>query len=72
MASRQGIDRLVTFVDAVVGPSGQQALAQAKQALSDRQTALKAGDWTAYGQADARLQQALQDALAAEGTTATK
>ncbi|MFK3671123.1 UPF0182 family protein [Leifsonia aquatica] len=45
----------------------QAALQQAKQALADRETALKAGDWTAYGQADARLQQALQDALAAEG-----
>ena len=48
-------------------PALQQALAQAKQALADRQAALKAGDWTAYGQADARLQQALQQAIAAEG-----
>ena len=50
----------------------QQALSQAKQALSDRQAALKAGDWAAYGAADQRLQQALQDALAAEGTTGSK
>ncbi len=48
-------------------PALQQALAQAKQALADRQAALKAGDWTAYGAADARLQQALQQAIAAEG-----
>ncbi|WP_426623625.1 UPF0182 family protein [Leifsonia sp. McL0607] len=46
----------------------QQALQRAKQALADREAALKAGDWTAYGAADARLQQALQDAIAAEGT----
>ena len=45
----------------------QQALQQAKQALVDRQAALKAGDWSAYGAADDRLQQALQAALAAEG-----
>lgn len=43
----------------------QQALQQAKQALADREAALKAGDWTAYGAADARLQRALQDAIAA-------
>ncbi len=45
----------------------QQALQQAKQALTDREAALKAGDWTKYGEADARLQQALQAAIAAEG-----
>jgi uncharacterized membrane protein (UPF0182 family) len=45
----------------------QQALQQAKQALADREAALKAGDWTKYGQADARLQEALQAAIAAEG-----
>ena len=48
-------------------PALQQALQQAKQALTDRETALKAGDWAAYGAADQRLQQALQDAIAAEG-----
>ncbi|WP_199245678.1 UPF0182 family membrane protein [Leifsonia sp. AG29] len=52
-------------------PALQDALQRAKQALADRQTALKAGDWTAYGAADARLQQALNDALAAEGAGAT-
>lgn len=45
----------------------QSALQQAKQALTDREAALKAGDWAAYGEADARLQQALQAAIAAEG-----
>ncbi|MGN6426391.1 MAG: UPF0182 family membrane protein [Leifsonia sp.] len=50
----------------------QQALQQAKQALADRQAALKAGDWAAYGAADERLQQALQAALAAEGNSSSK
>lgn len=45
-----------------------QALADAKQALADRTTALKAGDWAAYGAADSRLTDALARALAAEGT----
>ncbi|WP_201766232.1 UPF0182 family membrane protein [Leifsonia xyli] len=43
----------------------QKALQQAKQALADREAALKAGDWAAYGAADSRLQQALQAAIAA-------
>jgi hypothetical protein len=47
----------------------QQALLQARQALTDRTNALKAGDWTAYGLADARLSKAIADALAAEGST---
>ncbi|MFE1663786.1 UPF0182 family protein [Microbacterium sp. P02] len=33
----------------------QATLQEARQALLDRQTALTAGDWTAYGAADARL-----------------
>jgi len=44
----------------------QSALNDAKQALADRDAALKAGDWTAYGAADARLTKDLADALAAE------
>ncbi|MFF1634047.1 UPF0182 family protein [Leifsonia sp. NPDC058248] len=47
----------------------QQALLDARAALTDRTNALKAGDWTAYGLADARLTKALADALAAEGST---
>ena len=46
----------------------QQALAQAKQALADRQTALQQGNWAAYGAADQRLQDALNAAIAAAGT----
>ncbi|MCB1274408.1 MAG: UPF0182 family protein [Leucobacter sp.] len=43
-----------------------QALQDMKQALSDRDAAMKAGDWTAYGEADARLRKALDRALQAE------
>lgn len=41
------------------------ALQDAKTALADRETARVAGDWTAYGEADARLTDALDRALAA-------
>ena len=41
------------------------ALQDAKTAISDRETARIAGDWTAYGAADARLTAALDRALAA-------
>jgi len=44
-----------------------QALLDAKAALADRDAAMKAGDWTAYGEADAKLQAALNRALAAQG-----
>ncbi|WP_407318731.1 UPF0182 family protein [Isoptericola halotolerans] len=43
------------------------ALADANQALTDSQEALQNGDWTAYGEAQERLQTALEQALAAEG-----
>jgi hypothetical protein len=45
----------------------QQALAAAQSAINDKQAALKAGDWAAYGAADARLSKAIADALAAQG-----
>lgn len=41
------------------------ALASARQAMIDKDAALKAGDWTAYGKADARLKAAIDAALAA-------
>ena len=41
------------------------ALASARQAMIDKDAALKAGDWTAYGKADARLKAAIEAALAA-------
>jgi uncharacterized membrane protein (UPF0182 family) len=51
-----------------------QALKDAQAALTERDTALKAGDWAAYGAADEKLQAALARALTASdaGTTAAK
>ncbi|PFG42395.1 hypothetical protein ATJ88_1053 [Isoptericola jiangsuensis] len=43
------------------------ALQEASQALTDSNEALQDGDWAAYGEAQDRLQAALEDALAAEG-----
>ncbi len=40
-----------------------QALRDMQQAIADRDEAMKAGDWTAYGQADERLRDALAKAL---------
>jgi hypothetical protein len=42
------------------------ALQDARQAMEDSQKALTDGDFTAYGEAQARLQQAVERALAAE------
>ncbi|OKL48125.1 hypothetical protein BM477_06240 [Boudabousia marimammalium] len=47
-------------------PDLQTALQNAKQAIADSETALKAGDWAAYGEAQKRLQQALEAAVAAQ------
>ncbi len=41
------------------------ALNKAKQALQDKEAALRAGDWSAFGEAEERLQQAIEEALAA-------
>ena len=41
------------------------ALANARQAMIDKDTAMKAGDWTAFGKADARLKAAIDAALEA-------
>ena len=49
-----------------------EALARAKQALSDGQAALAKGDFTAYGKAQDALKQAIGDAVRAEGNTAKK
>ena len=43
------------------------ALANARQALDDQSAAMAAGDWAAYGKADARLKAAVLAALAASG-----
>lgn len=41
------------------------ALKEARQALLDKETALRAGNWDAFGAADRRLAVAIEDALAA-------
>jgi len=40
-----------------------RALNAAKRALDDKAAALREGDWTAFGEADERLQRAIEDAL---------
>ncbi|MGI5189759.1 UPF0182 family protein [Promicromonospora sp. CA-289599] len=42
------------------------ALQEAADAMADANAAQRDGDWTAYGEAQDRLQQALEDAIAAE------
>lgn len=55
----------------VAGTSGETSslAAQAQQAFEDGQTALQNGDWTAYGEAQARLESLLQQIVG--GSTAT-
>ncbi|WP_449281584.1 UPF0182 family membrane protein [Leucobacter sp.] len=43
-----------------------EALREMQQAIQDRDEAMQAGDWTAYGRADERLRRALEAALQAE------
>lgn len=43
-----------------------QALRDMKQAIADRDDAMKAGDWAAYGEADSRLRDAITKALEAQ------
>jgi uncharacterized membrane protein (UPF0182 family) len=47
----------------------QKALSDANQALTDRDAALKAGDWAAYGTADQKLKAAIAAAIAADGAS---
>jgi uncharacterized membrane protein (UPF0182 family) len=47
-------------------PALRAALADAQKALADAQAALKANDFAAYGRAQARLEDAIQRAVAAE------
>ncbi len=48
----------------------QQALETARQAMLDRQAALEAGDWTAYGEADKRLTDAVDRLIELGGDAA--
>ena len=47
-------------------PALADALAKAQQAIQDAANALKANDWTAYGDAEKALRQAVADAVAAQ------
>ena len=42
-------------------------LAEASTAMQERQQALQSGDWTAYGEADAKLTAAIERLLELEG-----
>ncbi len=44
-------------------PALEAALARAERAIQDKQDALAAGDWSAFGEADERLNQAISDAV---------
>lgn len=44
----------------------RQALSDASQAMKDSDAAMRSGDWSAYGEAQSRLQEALNRALALE------
>ena len=47
----------------VSSPELSSALSAAAEAIKDKQAALAAGDWNAYGEADERLAKAVEDAL---------
>ena len=47
------------------------ALHDARKAMQDADAAMKAGDWAAYGEAQTRLNEALQRAIDAEGIEGT-
>ncbi len=51
---------------ATQSPAMQAALQAMQQAIADRDRAMQDGDWAAYGEADQRLREALQQALQAE------
>ena len=53
--------------DAVPSDQYQAALDAARQAMLDRDAALQAGDWTAYGEADQRLTDAVNTLIALGG-----
>ena len=55
-----------TEVDAAAQQRLTAALGDANQALQDGQAALAEGDWTAYGEAQSRLQAALEEAAQAQ------
>lgn len=57
--------------DAARSPSLKQALSDASKAMADSDAALKKGDWAAYGEAQKRLNDAIQKAVELEGKQST-
>ncbi|PJM74988.1 UPF0182 family protein [Bifidobacterium simiarum] len=53
---------------AASNPQLSQALKDAGQAMKDSDTAMKNGDWTAYGEAQKKLQDAINKAMELEGS----
>jgi len=47
----------------------QEALDSANKAMQDSDQAMKDGDWAKYGEAQDRLQRAIEDAMAQDGAT---
>jgi uncharacterized membrane protein (UPF0182 family) len=60
-------DSSSTSSQVVDNPALQAALGKAQTALAKKQAALVKGDWTAYGEADAELARAIEEALKAIG-----
>ena len=52
------------------GASLEDALSDANQAIQESEEALQDGDWTSYGEAQQRLQDAIERALEADGVVA--
>jgi uncharacterized protein len=59
-----------TELDATGDPAVQAALTEAQTALAESDAALRAGDFAAYGVAQARLRAAIERALAAGAAVA--
>ena len=55
--------RTASRIPARLPPELQQALNDAAQAMKDSQSAMKNGDWTAYGKAQKELEDALNKAI---------
>ena len=59
-------DSSATSTDAA---SLEEALKNASDAMKDSEEAMKKGDWAAYGEAQDRLNKALEDAMKADGVS---
>jgi hypothetical protein len=52
--------------DVPVSPNLELALQQALEAIQEKEAAMAAGDWTAFGKAEEKLKRAIQAALDAD------